>query len=462
MLSFLVLDIPPQNYSPRNQDLSACLLASRTLHAATLSVHYRNITIPHSAIFSKLLGHVQKYPALGTLVRRLDFSHYSSVGFGRTRKASSEIQNVTPKTLMQCLALIPNLQEFLVHEHIDDELTEEVILKALTMPSIRAVDFCACSSRHFIESLSAAVLSMPTNLEFHTLKRVGLHECTTLEAAVFENLLPRLRDLTHLDVGHTLITDKALMSIPTTARLTHLNLGRCTRISGPKVVEFLTTHRAAKDSLVYLNLMTDTSRYRLLTEADMDALLPMLPTTLRSLNLNGAKVTSAHVPALRPLTKHVEELSLGFTDLSVEDLNSFFAPKARKDDDGGITDEELNWVPSTLKYLDLTSVPSLTQAGLFGSACLLVSPHSSPLEVIELESDIIQQLRNRTKSNVKLGWTVRELGRRGWYVRLPRKDMEADDGRRAWKMGSKWWGSRKAPMATAEVGGMYGHYMFKR
>jgi hypothetical protein len=41
-------------------------------------------------------------------------------------------------------------------------------------------------------------------------------------------------------------------------------------------------------------------------------------------------------------------------------------------------------------------------------------------------------------------------------------EAQPDDGRRTWKMGATFWGMRKVPVARAEVGGMYGLYMFKR
>ena len=62
----------------------------------------------------------------------------------------------------------------------------------------------------------------------------------------------------------------------------------------------------------------------------------------------------------------------------------------------------------------------------------------------------------------KYGWVPREAGRRGWLVRDTSNDPEYDDGSRSWKMGAKFWGMRKVPVAQAEVGGMYGLYMFKR
>jgi hypothetical protein len=462
ILCYLLQDLSPDSYGPRNGDLIACLLASRTLHAATLSVLYKHVTIPFSITFSKMLNHISKCTGLGTLVRRLDFSHYTSVGFGRTRRDSWEIQNLTPKTFLRCLELFTNLKEFLVHEHIDDELDEEVLKKLFSMPSIHAMDFCACLSRRFVSGFTANTVTkeiFPASLT--NLKRLGLHACTTLQAPVFEALLPRLTNLTHLDVGMTLITDAALLSIPQSARITHLGLGKCTRITGSKVVEFLTTHAAVKDSLVFLNIMADLSRYLLLSDGDVEKLLPRLPSTMRSLNIGGAQVSSKHVPLLLRLTKHLEELGLSNASLTVADLNSFFIPSPPSDDnDADISEEEMNWEPCALRYLDLTAVHSVTQTNLFGAGCLLASPHSFPLEVIELCDPVIQQLQASTIMTKRLGWVVKELGRRGWFVRLPMGD-HIDDGRRNWKMGARWWGMRKVPVAIQEVGGMYGHYMFK-
>lgn len=462
ILSYLMQDLSPESYGPRNRDLIACLMTCRTLHAATLSVLYKHVTILYSITFPKMLNHIIGYPGLGTLVRRLDFSHYTSVGFGRTRRDSWEIQNLTPKTLSQCLDLCTNLKEFQVNEHIDDELEEEVLKKLFSMPSIHAMDFCACSSRRFVSGFTATLMSkdlLPGSLS--NLKRLGLHACTTLQAPVFEALLPRLPHLTHLDVGMTLITDEALFSIPRSARITHLGLGKCTRITGSKMVEFLTTHDAVKNSLIYLNIMADMSRYMLLSDDDLEKLLRRVPPTMRSLNIGGAQISNKHVPLLLPLTKHLQELGLSHADLSVSHINSFFVPSPQShDNDSGSYEEELNWEPCALRYLDLTGVPSVSQAILFGPSCVLASQHSYPLEVIELSDPVVQQLKMRASTIKRIGWTMKELGRRGWFVRLPSSD-NVDDGRRSWKMGARWWGMRKVPVAVQEVGGLYGHYMFK-
>ncbi|CAP97770.1 hypothetical protein E8E15_011153 [Penicillium rubens] len=462
IISNLAIDLPPNGYAPRNVDLVSCLLTSHTLHAATLGVLYRNMTFPHSIIFSKALNHMSQYPALGTLVRRLDFSHFTSVGLGRTKQMNAEIQNLTSRTLLQCLELLPNLKECLLQEHLEGDISVDVIRKLfMGLPNLRAVDFCGCSTQAFSGVFQEALVGGPAlSMTLPNLKRLSLHECSTIPAPMFDYLLPRLVNLTHLDLTHTQVNDSALVAIPETARISHLSLSRCTRLRPCALVKFLTTHPSVNESLVYLNLLTDPTRFRLLEETDVSALLPNLPDTLRSLNLGGAKVTSDHVPHLVPLTKHLEELGLSSADLSVTDVNSFFGRYRNP-----ATGVEIN-APSTLCYLDLAKVPQMTIGAIFNtSTCLLLSDQSYPLQVVEFSDKIITPLRERAKTQrVSVGWTVRDLGRRGWYVREPASmpHEPLDDGARYWKMGARWWGMRKIPMAVGEVGGLYGHYMFKK
>lgn len=467
IISYLTLDIPPNGYSPRNEDLISCLLTSRTLHAATLSVLYRNMTFPHSIIFSKALSHISQYPALGTLVRRLDFSHFTSVGLGRTKQMNAEIQNLTARTLLRCLELLPNLKECLLQEHLEGDISLEILRNLFSRSNLQAVDFCGCSSSAFSNAFVQAFVpgdELPSALP--NLRRLSLHECSSLPPEVFRSLLPRLAHLTHLDLAHTQVTEDALFAIPASATLTHLSLARCARLSGPRVVEFLAMHPAVRHSLVYLNLLMDPSRFRLLDENDVTALLPQLPTSLRSLNLGGAKITSRHMPVLIQLTKHLEELGLSSVDLSIKDLNLFFAPAHAGPQTGDGTSD---WTPPHLCYLDLTKIPQLSVGAIFNTnTCLLLSRQSHPLQVIEFSDKIIAPLRQRSKANSSKttnDWEVRELGRRAWYVRHPSslpRDRPLDDGSRPWKMGARWWGMRKIPVAVGDVGGIYGHYMFKK
>jgi hypothetical protein len=434
-----------------------------------MNVLYKHITVPHSYVFSKFLNHLSKYPDLGRQVRRLDLSHFSSIGLGRTREMNKEIKNMTSQTLLQCLELMPNLQEILLQEHLDQDLDEAVLLMILTgISRLRALDLCGAYAGGFADSFSNAIKRASAQTARFSIQHLNLHECFTIRGADMELLLSRLPRLKILDVYHTRITNNALHSIPETAQLTHLNLGMCSNISGSEIARFLTTHPAAKE-LVYLNLSCDLARHRLLRASDLDIILPALPSTLRSLNLSGAQIVSdKHMPVLLKLSKHLEELGLGNANLSMADIQSFFT-------DGSAP------APCTLHYLDLTSVSSITQPALFfhssGSSRvdadharplpLLLGEVSLPLEVIELSPNVISDLQRMSASNARFGWTVREVGRRHWYVRCKGSATHKSDpaggrarGERWWKMGSRSWGMKKVPTVVGEVGGIYGHHMF--
>jgi hypothetical protein len=56
------------------------------------------------------------------------------------------------------LDLVPQVQEFLVQENLDDDLDEVVLQKLLCkLPNLRALDFCASSSSRFTEAFAAVV-----------------------------------------------------------------------------------------------------------------------------------------------------------------------------------------------------------------------------------------------------------------------------------------------------------------
>lgn len=434
------------------------LLTSRTLHYATLSTLYNKITIPHSRIFHKFLTHISAHPTLGTIVRRLDFCHFNPAQLFSTAAERSKARNLTSETLLHCLELTPNLQEFLAQEYVDEDLDAAVLQKLfLGLSGLRAVDFCGCTSGSFKEAFSS-ILSLEWPKEL-SIRRLSLHKCLTLPASVFEAILPRLTGLTHLDVAGTRINDAALASIPPTAGITHLNLAKCTLLSARGVIDFLANHPAVKE-LQFLSLATDARSHQLFSADHIAELLPLLPKTLKSLSLKGSRMEAAHINLLRPLTKHLEELAIG-RSLKLADVNRLFVP----DGDSDIT-MQVDWVPHTLRYIDLSDMwgSDLDLGYLFTSSCVILKSFSEPLEVVELSEDVLRRVSKSSTAFQKVGWRLSECGSRGWMVRQPASHAKGpgDDGRRSWKMGAESWGMRKIPVARAEVGGMYGSFMFAR
>lgn len=451
----LQIDVSADSYLRPHADLFSCLLVSKSLHNAALRMLYQNVLIYRSKTFHKLVKSLEEDPALGRLIQSLDFSHYSTMGYGRSRGQTNVTPYLTKENLKTVISSTIGLKAFLVHEHLDDELDIGVLTALLNISSLRSVDLTCCTSETFVSAFSSLWLESKAS-QYGQLQRLCLHECTTLKPAVFESMLSRFTRLTHLDLAHTRVNDTALLSIPPTARITHLNLERCTQVTGSAVVHFLTQHPAARN-LVWLNLNADASRYRLLSEEDLDELLPALPSTLRSLNLGGARIISRHVPALRQLATHVEELGLKGANLGLtQDINRILSLPSDK-----TTKLDRPEMKSTVRYLDLTDVSSVTQMSLSYAPISLKDSASLPLEVIELGGTVLSEIIKRNKNIKNPDWTVKELGRRGWYVRSS-DQKSTDDGSRAWKMGARWWGMRKIPMIEQEVGGMYGYFMFKR
>ncbi|KAI0007959.1 hypothetical protein F4779DRAFT_469858 [Xylariaceae sp. FL0662B] len=461
IIDHLVLDVPTNGLTTRNVDLMSVLLTSRTLHSATLNSLYKNITIPHSRIFRKFLTHVSQNPELGTIVRRLDFSHFNPNTIFTTAMERAATRNLTPETLLQCLELTPYLREFLAQEYVDDECSEAVLRKLFFgLDRLQGLDFCGCSSARFRSAFESVLTSdWPQTL---SISRLSLHQCISLPSTVFETLLPRLGQLTHLDLVGTRVTNKALLSIPHNANITHLNLAKCKLLTANVVIDFLAHHPAAKE-LKFLSLASDARSHQLLDENDLTKLIPILPRSLRSLSLRGSKMNASHIDLLRPLTKHLEELAIG-RNLKIADIDRLFVPDGDPDDEDDIS-MQLDWVPHSLKYLDLSDyfASELDLGALFARTTSIMKKYSAPLEVVEVTDGLYPRL-SKSPAVSQSGWTVMEFGSRAWLVRThkPEEEGPRDPGFRSWKMGASFWGMRKIPVASAEVGGMYGSYMFKR
>lgn len=435
-----MVEIPPNGLTTRNTDLMALLLTSRSVHATTLETLYRHITIPHSRIFRKFLNTIREYPALATIVRRLDFSHFNPSMLFSTASERAQTQNLTTETLAQCLELTPFLKEFLAQEYVDADLGFPVLQKLfMGLPQLTALDFCGCSSVAFKSAFSALLNeSWPETLP---ITRLSLHKCLGLPSTVFRTILPRLPNLTHLDVAGTRITDDALENIPTTARLTHVNLAKCKELSSEVVINFVTSHSATRDTLVFLSLATDPTNHLLLGTADIDKLLPKLPKSLKSLNLRGSRMNASHIPELSRLAQSLEELAVG-RGLELNDVEKHV-----------LGDAPLH----NLRYLDISDTETMVR-----SNSELLRADSAPLLVIEMGERAYEVAAKMNKSFHRVGWAAKDFGSRYWLVRGSADGMTRDNGARWWKMGAESWGMRKIPVAVAEVGGMYGSFMFGR
>ncbi|CAK7222796.1 hypothetical protein SBRCBS47491_004985 [Sporothrix bragantina] len=474
IVDHLILDAPPNGIDRRNVDLMSLLVTSSPLYSKTQEALYRRVIVPHSRNFQKFFTQLEAHPARGEWVRRLDFSHFSPVSLFATASARAAAQNLTADTLLRCLNLTPKLQEFLVQDYIDGDVDERVLRQLLVgLPRLAAVDLCGCSSVQFRNAFTAIAASEETVWPEHFgIQRLSLHKCISLPSTVFDFLLPKLNRLTHLDLAGTRVTDDALMSIPKTARISHLNLAKCSLLTADGVINFLTNHSAVnQDTLVFLSLGCDASTFQLLEAEDVSRLLPILPKTLKSLSLKGSKMNESHMPTLREHASRLEELSLG-RGLSLNDVSALVLPI--EPESTSSDEEKREAVPQELRYLDISDMDaeSLSMTSLFIDG-LLLGQKTWPLEVVEVSDPVFKRVAKSNNALHRMGWRQSEIGSRSWLVRgSPRNNVKGlaairgtfamENGQRPWKMGAQSWGMRKIPVAHAKVGGMYGSYMFGR
>ncbi|KAL6406236.1 Leucine Rich Repeat domain protein [Ilyonectria robusta] len=301
----------PTIQSPRSSpapgpDLISLLLTYRVIYIKAIYVLFRRAVICHSCKFGKFLTTIQRRPSLGSCVQSLDFGPFNPFLIFSTAAERTQAQNLTSKTLMKYLQLTPFLQEFIAQEHIDNDITRDILAKLFFgMPSLRTIDFRGCSSTSFKQSFCRLVhYSWPKSL---LLTQVSFHECLSILSSVFETILPRLHQVTQLDLAGTAVNDEALQNFPSLARLTHLNLSRCLKLSTKAIVVFLTEH----PSIVFTLRSLCIGGNPLLSKQDVDDILQHLPHTIRSLSLKSINMVPSQVCLLQYIAQKLEHLSIG-------------------------------------------------------------------------------------------------------------------------------------------------------
>uniref|UniRef100_A0A060TB26 ARAD1D31372p n=1 Tax=Blastobotrys adeninivorans TaxID=409370 RepID=A0A060TB26_BLAAD len=382
-------DSPAALYPDMTRDFARLLTTCHAFYNVGIPILYRHVSFPHPRAFDKFRHSIER-TGYGNLVKVLDFSAFTSVGLGRTGKMMYEIQMVTSSTILRALELCPGLKEFLVAESVDMDIDVRVLNALDTMPYVDAVDFCGSTSSHvngFTNSLVHSSLVTGNNAIYH-LTKVSFHGCAVIKPAVFDALLPKLVNLTRLDLTHTQVTPDALLSIPASAKITHLSVAKCVRLNSTGLVNFLTLHPATK-YLEWLNIMFESTKPVPLSKRDFQMVLEYLPP-LKYLNLHGLPVEPKHLQHIASMPD-LQGLSLGYASLTQQDLDSFL-PQL-----------------TNLRYLDLTGNPYINMWTVQDSSSVL---NSNPdIDIFEFSSEFIKKL---------------------WGINIPGFEMEYGKARRGW------------------------------
>ena len=257
---------------------------------------------PHA--FARFLRELKDHPNRGRWVRNLDFSAFTSIGLGRSRFTNGQYTLLTAESLAECLLLCPNVEELFMSESLQTDIDQEVLVRVFTrLDKLKAIDFCGASSSEFSEHVAGFArlcAEVPSSINVsRNLSRLSLHHCAGLEPEVFEQLLPRLPHLTHLDLANTRVTWSGLSSLPDSCRLEELSLAQCTRLTGSHLIKFIAQHPGVS-TLKNLNLLHSwNNTHPLAIEPwQLDVFLEILPPGLQRLDLGGMELTLAQARRL--------------------------------------------------------------------------------------------------------------------------------------------------------------------
>ncbi|QPG76127.1 hypothetical protein FOA43_003513 [Brettanomyces nanus] len=312
-------------------------------YCLSLKYRYRYCVFIRSNMFYRFLLTLMSGPqnGLGRFVQTLDFQEFTSVGLGRSSAMMLEIQDLTERTILQCLRLTPNLRQFLASESIEDDISTDIVDYLFnSMPLLECLDFCGSSGFKFANAFD----SLPCVNLNDSLQRLSFHDCTDLSPATFRKILPGLHNLQRLDLTHTRVSAKDLMqALSNDCRLTHLSLSKCSNIGAThEFIRLLVNHRAINhDGLLWLNLQNEYSVAILKAETITYLLQSLKCHNLKYLNLNGySEVCQSHLNIITRKFLQLKSLSISHlehgSDLSAlkqllylkyADLSSYMATK---------------------------------------------------------------------------------------------------------------------------------------
>jgi hypothetical protein len=343
-------------------------LLSKTIHALLLRFLYKYAIFNRPHAFDKFLQNLITNPDIGLYIEFMDFLQFTSIGLGRTGRMNQEIQMVTAETIHTALCLTPNLIEFLALENIQDDMDVGVLDVLFNgLPHLQAMDFCGASSGNFARAFHELVVTVP---QLPHLFKLLFHDCSNLTPDTYSKVLPHCPHLRRLDLNHTSVTSLLLNEymLPQ-ARLTHLLLARCSKLTTRDLIQFLTRHPLVAQGLLrWLSLQTDSNvvsplsdTYLLYTLRNLDA------PRLSYLNLGGLLVDARHLELIRTKFPQLESLAI-LHAFAVEqhDINNFLRDNI------------------AIKYLDLTGCKKLDRGHIIN---ILKTNFYSAENLVAVEAD---------------------------------------------------------------------------
>ncbi|CAG7849584.1 SubName: Full=Uncharacterized protein {ECO:0000313/EMBL:CCA69350.1} [Serendipita indica DSM 11827] len=457
----------------------------------------------------------------GRYILHLDFNHFRTIGLRRSVGEGVHSRFVTGERLHLALKEMPNLVTFGATEYMDGALTFPVLAELLfrgrplreqqrqpsrgrnpspeeqepgpydwhrrqDAQSLVALDLCGCVSAVFVKALTEFTIMYlmtpdrprqtlqpeemtrgrvrfeeeeDTAILFPRLKRLCLRSVSSVSAPILSRFVLAFPSLTHLDLSGTRCESDLLYDLAKsdTIRLVSLSLGRCTRLTGGAVKDFLLDGKCVAE-LEHLSLFGDVTCPFPISETELEAILKNAPCIqngrLTYFDLSSHPLTPSLLDTIPPQPS-LRSFGLSFiTELPLTSIATFLREKAPNVEIITLSSTSPELSPTTpirqstiavhnMLIGQLTTVPfSLQAKGVLASFLLPypTSPPTSPtniptimtttntttpakeptkypqaptkLRVIELSPHILTALGSGAGS-----WRViRSKGARGWYV----------------------------------------------
>ncbi|EPQ54250.1 hypothetical protein GLOTRDRAFT_62772 [Gloeophyllum trabeum ATCC 11539] len=423
-------------------------------------------------------------PRPGRHIRHLDFNHFRTIGMRRSVEEGVNSRFVTGDRLEAIIKEMPNLTVFGATEYMDGALTLPVLKELFLRGSssrgrrfrgrtpetsdadeeekerlreckeIVAADFTGCVSAVFVHALTDFVNtyltppSDPTSDDEGTdrfggrrsrfaagnthvlegLERLGFYGAKSLAHSVLHQFVLSCPSLTHLDLSCTRITPELFTSLAASSiRLQSLSIGRCTRLTGESIRDFLVEAEAASD-IQELSLYGDSTFPCPLSVDELRDVLTrarcFTSGKLRYLDLSSSPLTREVLLTACPPQPQLRSLGLShIANLPLDIIAEFLKTKAPHVEVLTLasTSPDLGYgqtrVPLRAASLALHAKiirPLCTALVSFSLSAGSSAPAQAPtrLRVIELSPALLGGLGAGAGS-----WRViRSKGGRGWYV----------------------------------------------
>jgi hypothetical protein len=431
------------------RSLLSCLTTSQALRSSTFPILYRTVQLSKASSVTIFNAQLERDPCLGKLVKELDISGLAA--------QSAVWQEDTVAMVIRWLALMPQLQSIKTPvewtsgnysspaRNLDLHILKRLLRNQL--PNLKSLAWGPTVTPEFEYFLNHFSGGIKTKVS-----KLAVHSTDTEMTNIVSTLLRTMPRIQHLDLTTSnVFIVEALEALPAETKLVSLRTSMKPSFACADLSRFISSNSTIFDSLLMLDLQGDDNEVlRLESTKDIAALISHLPTSLRSLNLEGFATCPSHLPLLEKCCPFLEELSIE-NGIQLEHLEEMILPphtihneppqlttpheditdskyhtilepmakavavcKLRKRLTSVTVTEEKLKTSSRIKHLRIRKMPSCEQRKLRTS--VLLGEYAGVLESVQLGEKIGGDEMLDVVCRA-VGWRIERRGREFWIQR---------------------------------------------